>query len=292
MVSFRLFRSLFLATTLLSTCLAQAENHATGSCVDRTTAFNSTGQVSFQFEAFPDQDWDFSLIMWDIRGRGPVPVHHNHVFESYISAPPRALTRGCWYSFGGINASASGPGANGCEGVLSGDCIDLLSEISYPTGLTGDDGEDIRCERFPDHDRIKDACPDEILTSNLVYEHFDFSDQTCNSSSPPWASVPDQYQTFSIGRVGSGPHTSDRNVDSFLWYDLHVQRPIPFVITIPVDVRNSETQVVCVAPDHVAEGSRKPEQDEPWESSGVGVCTPAAGQLAAFAAIAAAAAWY
>ena len=130
------------------------------------------------------------------------------------------------------------------------------------------------------------------LLTSYIDNLFDLSDQTCNSSSPPGVSVPEQYHTYSIGGAGSVSYNSDRDLDSFVWYDLSVQRPIPFVITIPIDARNSETQVVCVAPDNVAEGSRKPEQDEPWENLGVGVCTPAAGQIAVFAVIAVAAALY
>lgn len=155
-------RGLLLATTLFSTCLAQSHNNTTDSCPE-PTLFNSTGQISFQFEAFPTQDWDFSLILRDYRN--PRSVYQPHVFYSYISSPPATLTKGCWYSFGGINASTSGPGANGCEGVLSDECIDLLSEIFYPTG---GDGEDVRCETTLDQDWIREACPDEILADNIV----------------------------------------------------------------------------------------------------------------------------
>jgi hypothetical protein len=97
-----------------------------------------------------------------------------------------------------------------------------------------------------------------------------------------------------MGLVGGGSMNSDRNASSFVWYDLSVKRPVPFVLATSLDDGSIETQVVCVAPDHVADGSREPEEDEPWEGASAGARNSwlAAGRMATVAAIAVAAVIY
>lgn len=69
---------------------------------------------------------------------------------------------GCFYRLKGINATASGTSENGCEGVLSAECMDVLREISFPLVTFGVSVNDMKCEDI-DSDRIRDACPSEIL---------------------------------------------------------------------------------------------------------------------------------
>jgi hypothetical protein len=96
----------------------------------------------------------------------------------------------------------------------------------------------------------------------------DFPNQTCNESSPPAESVPEEHRTWSMGTVGSGSYNSDRNASSFALYDLFIRRAVPIVLAASFSDDSTETQVVCVAPDHVAQGSREPEEDAPWKNTG------------------------
>jgi hypothetical protein len=102
----------------------------------------------------------------------------------------------------------------------------------------------------------------------------------------PGESVPEQYHTRPIGTTVTGPSDSDRNTSNLEWYDLFVTRPMPFVFAALLDNGVGHTQVVCVASDHVAEGSQEPEEDEPWDSAGVRETRVIAGHMATVAAIA------
>jgi hypothetical protein len=97
--------------------------------------------------------------------------------------------------------------------------------------------------------------------------------------------VPEQYDTTAVMGTGSGPTHSDGNASSFAWYDLFVQQPVPWVIAASFGNGRRETQVACVAPDNVVDGSRVPE-NAPWKSAGVGAGWQGTGRLATVLALA------
>lgn len=87
----------------------------------------------------------------------------------------------------------------------------------------------------------------------------------------------------------------DRDAGSFESYDVSVKRPVPSVFAAYLADGTTETHVVCVTPDHVAEGSREPEEEEPWdllESAGARRSWVIAGQVATVVAIAVVVAGY
>lgn len=108
----------------------------------------------------------------------------------------------------------------------------------------------------------------------------DFLNQTCAFPSPPRISILEGYRTIPALGQGIAPSNTDRNADEFVWYDRHIERPIPWVIAASFNNGTTETQVVCVAPDNVQEGSRVPKGDTPSHSAGVSRDWHFIGQLA------------
>jgi hypothetical protein len=92
--------------------------------------------------------------------RSPILVEQTQDIKAYISHPESTMVdRCCFYQFNGINASASGTGANGC--------MDALREISFPVVSVGGSEEGLQCERI-DSDRLRDACPEEMLSPGIM----------------------------------------------------------------------------------------------------------------------------
>lgn len=121
------------------------------------------------------------------------------------------------------------------------------------------------------------------LEAKLVHTHFpqrfanitiafsqNLSNHSCTISHPPGIHLPDSYITHPATGFGAAPGSSDTEHDNFTWYDLHVQRPIPWVIAGAFDGgMDLETKVVCVAPNSVVNGSREPQELLPEASAGV-----------------------
>lgn len=150
---------LLIAITLLQSCFAQL-NDNTPWCPITTPTYNSSGQTGFQMTS--EEDWYISLAVNDRRGFSYSST------TAYISHPElTSVTMGCFHRFKAINASATGTGENGCEGVLSAECMDALHEISFPPVTSGVSMDDMECEDI-DSDRIRDACPSEILAPLIV----------------------------------------------------------------------------------------------------------------------------
>jgi hypothetical protein len=91
------------------------------------------------------------------------------------------------------------------------------------------------------------------------------SNTTCTIPSPQQVSIPNGYLTYPA--VDDAPllQENDSKYSSLDWYDIYVQQQIPWVIASylypwrdSVEIQFS-TQVVCVAPNTVREGGRKPE---------------------------------
>jgi hypothetical protein len=156
---------LLVTLILLPSCLAQ-DNNDTAWCPDVSALFNSSGQTSFQIASASDENWYMSLAIQD--WRSPVLLEQTQDVKAYISHPESTMVnRGCFYQFNGINASASGTGANGCEGVLSDECMDALRDISFPVVSIRGSKEGLQCERI-DSDRLRDACPEEMLSPGTM----------------------------------------------------------------------------------------------------------------------------
>jgi len=71
--------------------------------------------------------------------------------------------------------------------------------------------------------------------------------------------MPSGYLTWPIMGLGESQGNSDRVPDDFTYYDRYVRQPRTWVISR----EGKETQVLCVAPDVLVEGSRVPEGEWP-----------------------------
>ena len=104
---------------------------------------------------------------------------------------------------------------------------------------------------------------------NLVGQPIDISNQTCTIQSPQQISLPSDYRSYTTFGAGPALNETDTKASSFDWYDAHVEQSIPWIIsgymkpfTNSDEVRN-DSQVVCVAPNVVVEGSRQPKLQLP-----------------------------
>ena len=81
----------------------------------------------------------------------------------------------------------------------------------------------------------------------------------------PEAGIPDNYGILNIGRYGE--RGGDENIDAFDMYDLRVRQPVPIVVKARFDVEEDTKQtlyqIICIAPENVTKGSRKPEGSFP-----------------------------
>ncbi len=75
--------------------------------------------------------------------------------------------------------------------------------------------------------------------------------------------IPNNYHSYNVLGTASTIQR-DFNTSSFEWYDIRVQQPIPFIVFGwgQASLNSNETQpgaqVICVAPNSVANGSRTP----------------------------------
>lgn len=90
-----------------------------------------------------------------------------------------------------------------------------------------------------------------------------YNNTNCTTSSLPGFDLPSGYKTFPV--VGTALLPADSSIDSYKIYDLRVRQPIPFLFTMEFNdegVRTA-TELLCVAPNQVMKGSRKPEGEFP-----------------------------
>lgn len=90
----------------------------------------------------------------------------------------------------------------------------------------------------------------------------DFTNGTthCSHSHPPGEISPEDYHTFQTASISKGvtDRNSDRNISDYTWYDTYARQTIPIVVAAQFSGGVSETQVFCLRPDEIAEGSRTP----------------------------------
>jgi hypothetical protein len=94
---------------------------------------------------------------------------------------------------------------------------------------------------------------------------YNLSATTCSSSDVPHFEIPDDYGILDIGRYEE--LGGDKNIDAFDMYDLRVRQPVPIIVKARFDVgedtKQTLYQIICIAPENVNKGSRKPEGSFP-----------------------------
>ncbi|KAH6062596.1 hypothetical protein HBI67_143530 [Parastagonospora nodorum] len=206
---------------------------------------NSTGMRSFRWQE-GDPDWYLTTTLNDTRN--PVLVSQLHDFQGYISAPMDTDAQVCVFMLNGINATVAGD--NGCENALRPECVDFLKKNHVFSE---------QCQAPPERDALVAACGQQGFGSGYSSKPTDFSNQTCTILSPPANSMPSDYLTWPVRALSERERYSDDEADDFAYYDLYVRQTRPWVITR----EGKETQVLCVAPDALVEGSREPEGEWP-----------------------------
>ena len=186
----RYMHNVLLATVLSSLlALATAQNDSSinrtacsgniGS-YDSDASVNSTGKVKFQFDNH-DTDYYLSVTTNDTRRQSTefvkITPEVAHYMQGWLSYPKHTTGFACFYKLSSVNASSPDGGMNGCEGVLSTECINELSKLQLPAGSDSSS----RCPPFPSTDSIKELCGGltaQLSTSESILAF-------CRSNQPP-----------------------------------------------------------------------------------------------------------
>jgi hypothetical protein len=145
---------------------------------------NSTGRVTFRFDpilGLSAEDYYISLTLEDTcRESNQYTTYDRevtHSIQTWLSVPEDAKGNLCLYHFRAQNASASGTGMDGCEGVLSQKCHDALLNANVDLSLVTE--QDGGCPLFDVTDSLKEECGS-IFTTEYVQE----PEVTSNCKSP------------------------------------------------------------------------------------------------------------
>ncbi|CAN9245848.1 unnamed protein product [Alternaria alternata] len=207
----------------------------------------------------------------------------NRVFDpwtyTYISAPENTTTQACVYMFDALDNHRQGGGQNGCDGVISQKCQDLLEkEYTFPVNilqLIDSSTNGYQCPGLSlDKDEVDEACGEGFWGGISTTRTANLTNTTCNAA-PPGIDVPAGFSTRGLFGVGptQEPWDYDTNVENFTWYDEYITRPVPVLVAAVSEEASmgGVTKVVCIAPDHVREGSRVPPESVNNENSAAGM---------------------
>ncbi|KAJ4319267.1 hypothetical protein N0V84_006458 [Fusarium piperis] len=261
-------RNLLLAiaasTYVTQTALAIDDDECSGTLDEireKRLEFNSTKTAAF--EPTPGDPWLFTLGLSDWRKEGFMwgDYESSQHIETFLSVPngiangERANeTRVCIYMMDGQNATANDGNKSGhsCNGILSDECQKALRSIKRPADGT--------CPDPPVS--VKETCNQYVLYQSATPQVYD--NANCSTPALPGVSLPGGYKTFPV--MGTGLFPSDNPIDSYELYGLRVRQPIPFLFTMEFynnKTLTTATELLCVAPNEVMKGSRKPEGDFP-----------------------------
>jgi hypothetical protein len=113
----------------------------------------------------------------------------------------------------------------------------------------------------------------------------DVTNNTCAYTEIPEVKIPEWYSTFG---TAVGVEVSDNinfDLDANKTYDLSTRQAIPLVLLgrfIDKDSNLVQTSVefVCITANNTVKGSRVPEQQTPWESTGTAISARIVGWVA------------
>ncbi|CCT65337.1 uncharacterized protein FFUJ_02272 [Fusarium fujikuroi IMI 58289] len=146
-----------------------------------------------------------------------------------------------------------------CKGVISEKCIREFENATYTAT-----GRPRKCPGLQSLD-FSDECKEYIGHSQTIPRNF--SSARCSVDKMPYVDLPEDYITFDIG-LGVGIF-GDEDRKDFDTYDLRVQQTIPLLFSASPGA--GKNTLICIAPDQVIPGSRKPqlelegEAEEPEE---------------------------
>lgn len=167
---------------LLSPSIAQENSTSLSTCPfglngrDPDARVNTTGTQPFRF-ANPysgDADWYLSVTLNDTRD--PILTFTLHDIQGYLSVPEGVEANACVYMYTGLDAIGR-DGENGCDGLLSVDCINLLKrDIRFPVQSAIDQSGRWRCQPPAQDDAIREACGNGIFQQGIIFtcKRFEF----------------------------------------------------------------------------------------------------------------------
>ncbi|CAG7564468.1 unnamed protein product [Fusarium equiseti] len=263
--------------TANETCPAHVRNIKEGGFGSH---FNSTGSISVQF---PQQgEWRISVSLTDTRAENLWYGDYRSMqwLSTWLSVPESLVgtkkgneTNVCVYMMRGDNHTATNATEprESCDGIIDEECMGEILEFDSPL-------KDGRCPRM--RDNFSFGCGHFMLTqSESTHElpdwyHTDlsvhprnFSSSNCTLDELQNVDLDNDYVTY--GGFPSGALLpGDRELDSFEAYDLQVRQPVGLLFVTHYD-GNVSSEMVCIAPNDLAEGSRVPQSEFPDESGAV-----------------------
>ncbi|KAF5618645.1 hypothetical protein F52700_12165 [Fusarium sp. NRRL 52700] len=244
---------------LLGTCLAQnsslPEDCSPSEFTDdgdrRILFFNASGTLPFKLQGQEDPFY-ISAVITDERDQ-------NRGSEQWLNgfiSVPRPLAGSidnqtvgvCSYMFQGLNSSSENPDdADGsCEGVVSDECVEELENSILPISTGGN------C-KVSTPLNLSDECKKHLTLYQLVQPR-NITEGNCTIDKMPHLQVPDSYRVYG-GSLSQGEAGGE--YDEFDSYDMRVQQTIP-IFTVVSGGGISDRKMVCVAPNKIVPGSRKP----------------------------------
>ncbi|KAF5241077.1 hypothetical protein FANTH_9295 [Fusarium anthophilum] len=248
---------------LLGTCLAQGSSPSedcspsdfTDNVDKRAISFNASGTLPIEFKGAKNP-WYISTAVTDERDQNRTfdGAHSRQWIKGFISVPRYLVAdksvEVCSFMFEGLNSSSENPDdADGsCKGVISDACIEELENSTLPIRTSGG------CPSSAAF--ILSAQCKKHLTLYQQVSPRNISTDSCTLGNIPNLDVPVDYWTYG-GSISSG-ETGDGDYDDFDSYDMRVQQTIP-IFTVVSGGGISDRKLVCIAPNKIVSGSRKPE---------------------------------
>ncbi|KAF2443133.1 hypothetical protein P171DRAFT_363470 [Karstenula rhodostoma CBS 690.94] len=272
---------LFTASTLTTTL---AQNSSCDTQNEIYINLNSTGQHEFTWDSSyaTNDPWYVSVL---VKSGAEWTDARDVVATAYVSAPGNVPndTGICLYQYTNINATLAAGGDNSCNGVISSNCIDFLTDaLNEPTYGLKCPEENIG----PTSDAFNKACP--MLIGNAGYSSYfvDVTNGTCAYTDMPGVHIPDGYNTFRT-QIGLDPfETIEVSADANQAYDFMTRQAIPVVmlgrfVNPQSNKVDRSVEIVCLNANNTVEGSRVPEKEAPWESAGTGLSANKVGWVVA-----------
>ncbi|KAF5608329.1 hypothetical protein FPANT_545 [Fusarium pseudoanthophilum] len=221
----------------------------------RAIFFNASGTLSIEFKGAKDA-WYISTAITDERDQKRTfdGAHSRQWIKGFISVPRYLVAEKsvgvCSFMFQGLNSSSENPddADESCKGVISDACIEELENSTLPIRTSGN------CPTSSAF-ILSDECKKHLTLYQTVQAR-NISTENCTLSNIPNLDVPVDYWTYG-GSVSSGETGSDE-YDDFDSYDMRVQQTIP-IFTVVSGGGISDRKLVCITPNKIVSGSRKPE---------------------------------
>ncbi|KAF5576144.1 hypothetical protein FPCIR_12773 [Fusarium pseudocircinatum] len=217
--------------------------------------FNASGTMPIEFKGSKDPFY-ISTAVTDERDQNRTfdGAHSRQWIKGFISVPRYLVAEKsvgiCSYMFQGLNSSSENPddAAESCKGVISDACIEEFENSTLPIRTSGG------CPSSAAF-ILSDECKKHLTLYQTVQPR-NISTDNCTLGNIPNLDVPVDYWTYG-GSISSGETGSDE-YDDFDSYDMRVQQTVP-IFTVVSGGGISDRKLVCITPDTVVSGSRKPE---------------------------------